>query len=244
MSISRDSRQAGITLIELIISMAVMLVITTMVLLGWFAMQSSYSYSTSSNVQRDDARQAMSRTQREIRDAEARPLPNTDPAIVRARPFWIEFSTTFNQAGNTDVGVTPRLVMYRLYSDKSIWRFMDTGGNGAISGVNLSPGTDDPSGWSTHEQVVGEGARLVLRNVVNYSRDPSDPTPLFLYTYYDNDGNLVTADHAYNWTVGGVGHNDRTSTTSVTVQVLDDLVPGHAPAAAELTMTAQLRNQR
>jgi type II secretory pathway pseudopilin PulG len=237
-------RQAGISLIELLVSMSVMLVITAMILLGWFALQDSYSYSTKSNVQRDDARQAMSRMQREIRDAEARPLPDTEPAIVRARPFWIEFSTTFNTSGASAVDSVPRLVMYRLYSDGTIWRFEDMNGDGdfdtAAGHVDLSPATDKPSGWSVDEQQEGEGARLVLRNVINYSQNPSSPTPLFLYTYYNDNGDLVTADHAYD-----VGTSmDRTNTIAVTIHILDDLVPGKAPVAADLRVTAQLRNQR
>jgi prepilin-type N-terminal cleavage/methylation domain-containing protein len=236
----RHTPQAGVSLIELLVSMSVMLVLTTMILLGWFALQKSYSYSTKSNVQRDDARGAMSRMQREIRDAEARPLPNTDPAIVRARAFWIEFSTTFNKAGNTAVDVVPRLVMYRLYKDGSVWRFEDTDGSGTITGVSLSPSPDDPDGWPLSEQTGGEGARLVLRNVVNFSQDPGNPTPLFLYTYYDDSGTLVTADHAYN---AGTSM-DRSNTIAVTIHVLDDLVPGKAPVAADLRVSAQLRNQR
>jgi type II secretory pathway pseudopilin PulG len=236
-----SERQAGISLIELIVSMSVMLVITAMILLGWFALQDSYSYSTRSNVQRDDARQALSRMQREIRDAEARPLPDTEPAIVRARPFWIEFSTTFNTASAMAVDSVPRLVMYRLYSDGTIWRYEDLNGDGDFGAdVDLNPATDKPSGWSVDEQAAGEGARLVLRNVINYSQNPSSPTPLFLYTYYDDNGTLVTADHAYNMGTS----MDRTNTIAVTIHILDDLVPGKAPVAADLRVTAQLRNQR
>jgi type II secretory pathway pseudopilin PulG len=231
--------QAGISLIELLVSMSVMLVLTVMILLGWFALQSSYSYSTNSNVQRDDARAAMSRMQREIRDAEAIPVPNTDPAIVRARPFWIEFSSTFNKAGNTAVDVIPRLVMYRLYSDGSVWRFEDSDGSGSIGGgLRMSPTPDNPNGWPLSEQTNGEGARLVLRNIVNFDQSPA--VPMFLYTYYDDSGNLVTADHAYN---AGTSM-DRTNTIAVTIHVLDDLVPGKAPVAADLRVSAQLRNQR
>ncbi len=223
--------------------MSVMTIITTMILMGWFALQSSYSYSTRSSKQRDDARQALSRMQREIRDGETRLLAS-DPVLSRARAFWVAFYTTFNRSGNTTSSLKPHMVMYRLYSDRTIWRFDDVNNNGAITGVTMNPIPDTPAGWPLSEQQTGEGATLMIRNVVNYAMNPSSPTPLFLYTYYDDSGNLVTADHAYNSTVGGTGLNDRTNTIAVTIRIIDDLVPGQAPIYADLQTTAQLRNQR
>ena len=138
MTITAHQRQRGMSLIELLAGIAIMSVVTTMILMGWFSLQKSYSYSVRSNVQRDSARQALSRMQREIRDAEARPLPNVDPAIYRARPFWVAVYTTFNVYKtasptpqlNTNAGLAPHMVMYRLYDDDEIWRFDDLNNNG------------------------------------------------------------------------------------------------------------------
>jgi type II secretory pathway component PulJ len=246
MAARHSGREAGISLIELVIGMAVMTVISTMILLGWFSLQRSYSYSLKSNDQRDSARQALSRMQREVRDAEARPLPNTEPAIYRARTYWTAVYTTFNESGNTTIGAPPHMVMYRLYDNGQIWRFEDLGNDGVVQGVDLSPSQDDPSGFDKHEIDVpgqwtgtGEGRRLYLSSVVNFSQTPH--TPLFRYMYYDDTGTLVTADHAYN-TTGG--HSDRSNTVAVIIRTLVDLVPGKTPVAADLQMTAQLRNQR
>lgn len=234
-------RQRGITLIELLIAMTIMTVVTTMVLMGWFALQQSYSYSASSNVQRDNARQALSRMQREIRDAQTPTAGSAaSAAISYAGPFSIVFYTTFNIAGNTSASLAPRMVMYRLYSDGTVWRFSDVNGGG-IAYVNTSPTTDYPSDsvwpWSVSEQQYGEGAQLVVNHVTNYSSSPGNPVPLFQYTYYDG-GNLVTAPSATNY------NDDLGNTIAVTVRMLVDLVPGHTPVSADLQTTAQLRNQR
>ena len=246
-------RQRGMSLVELVVGIAIMSLVSTMILMGWFSLQKSYSYSVKSNVQRDSARQALSRMQREIRDAEARPLPNVDPAIYRARTYWIAVYTTFNVYKtasptpqlNTDSGLAPHMVMYRLYSDGEIWRFDDLNNNGVIAGVNMDPSHDDPSGFNSAEQSTGEGAQLYLKYVTNYSADPAHPTPVFRYMYYDDSGTLVTEDHAYNWTDwSGVGHNDRSNTIAAIIRTLVDLVPGKAPVSADLETTAQIRNQR
>ena len=154
--------QEGLTLIELLVSIIILGIVSTMVLMSWFSLQNSYSYSINSNLQRDTARQALSRMEREIRDAQARPLPNTDPALYRARPYWIAFYSTFNQAGNTTPSLVPHMVMYRLYKDGTVWRFQDLDNNGTITGVNMDPGTDNPSGFNLTEQQHGRG-RSALR---------------------------------------------------------------------------------
>ena len=53
-----------------------------------------------------------------------------------------------------------------------------------------------PSAFSLNEQVNGEGATLLLTDVVNYA-DPADPVPLFDYNYYDSGGVLRSAHALY-----------------------------------------------
>lgn len=231
--------QEGLTLIELLVSIIILGIVSTMILMSWFSLQDSYSYSVNSNLQRDQARQALSRMQREIRDAQARPLPNTDPTLYRARPYWIAFYSTFNQSGNTTPSLIPHMVIYRLYKDGTIWRFQDLNNNGTITGVNMDPGTDNPSGFNLAEQQTGEGAQLYVRTIVNFSPDIGAPVTVFKYMYYDDSGALVTADHAYN-----SGSLDRTNTVAVVIHLLVDLNPKHSPVYADLQTTAQLRNQR
>lgn len=251
---SRDQR--GTTLVELLISMAIMGVISTMILLGWFALTRSYSFSVKNSDARDSARQAISRVQREVRDAQKPPqsyLTGTtssasDAIIYRARAYSITFSTSFKQAGNdvmdwasspspSAVQTTPRLVTYRLYSDGELWRFEDENLDGTIANVTVNESTtvSDPSHFSLAEQTNGEGARLILQNVVNYTAH-STPIPLFQYNYYNSDGTLESAD-----TLTGT---DRYDVIAVQIRILEDLNPERAPVYADLRSTAELRNSR
>lgn len=236
-------RQTGLTLIELLVGIVIMGIISTMLLVSWFALQGSYGYTVNSSEQRDSAAQALAHMQAEVRDAQAPAAPSAQSAIVAASPWWIEINTTFSTAGDTNPSQTPHLVLYRLYSDGTIWRYQDLDGNGVISGVDtsLTPGstTDNPSAYSTAEEKNGEGAQLILSNVTNYSANPSNPVPLFRYMYYDQTGALQVANSVSNAT-----YNDLANTVAVLIRVLDDLNPGHAPVSADLQVTAQLRNQR
>ena len=233
---SRNS-QSGLTLIELLIGIIISGILSTMLLMGWFSLSGSYAYSVNSNVQRDSARQALSRMQAEVRDSQAPAAPSTQPPLVAASPYWIEISTTFNTAGDVNPLQAPRLVMYRLYTDRTIWRFEDVGGSVGIEGVSTAPSTTPSS--ATGEQTAGEGARLMLKNVTNYLANPGSPVPLFRYMYYDQTGALKVAD-----SVSNAPYNDRSNTVAVLMHILEDVNPSHSPVYADLQVTAQLRNQR
>ncbi|MEI6502551.1 MAG: type II secretion system protein [Armatimonadota bacterium] len=243
MTATSRKRQEGVTLVELLVVMIVMGIVSTLLLVVWFSLQNSYAFTVTSNDQRDSARQALSRMQAEVRDAQAAASPSTQPALVIASPYWIEFTTTFNTAGNTVPTQAPRLVMYRLYFDRTIWRYVDSDGNGTITGVDTSqtPGSvaDTPANYSTAEETQGEGARLMLRNVTNCTAIPGNPVPLFRYMYYDQTGALLVANSVSNAT-----YNDRSNTAAVLIRILEDLNPNHSPQYADLQITAQLRNQR
>jgi type II secretory pathway pseudopilin PulG len=238
----RRHGQEGISLIELLVGMIVAAILTTMILGTWFALQGSFSYSMTSNFQREDARTALSRMQREIRDAEAL-SGNGEPALYRAHAYYVAFFTTFNKADNSAAGALPHLVAYRLYGDRTLWRFYDKDDNGAIGGdvAGISLGTvvptvDNPTGYNPNEQQTGEGATKVLSNIVNFTRS-GGPLPMFTYLYYDTAGVMQSPSLV-------TGTTNRTNTTAVTSRILEDLNPGHSPVYADLEVTSQLRNQR
>ena len=241
--------------------MSIMSVITAMLLMGWFALSRSWAFTTHSADARDSGRQAMQRLQREVRDAEKPPqaylgtnAPGAPDAILfRARAFWIAFSTTFNNAGNASAGWSgtaatpsqPHLVVYRLYSDRELWRFEDLGGVPGKIDTSQGPQFDmtsdyprspgNPTGYPETEQETGEGATLLLKDVVNLV-DTASPTELFAYNFYNSAGALDSSHK-----VTGI---DRATIIAVQLRLLVDLDPTRAPVFADLRGTAQLRNSR
>ena len=249
-----SSKERGISLVELLVAMSIMSVITAMLLMGWFSLSRSYGFTVHSADARDSARQAMQRLQREVRDAEKPPqLPQpypiaspSDAIIYRAAPYCIAFSTTFNDVGNSTAGWAsltpspsrPNLVVYRLYANEELWRFEDLDNNGVIANleIDLDETIQQPSDFKEIEQEDGEGARLVLTDVVNYT-NAAHRTPVFRYNYYDSNGDLKSSEPARYGT-------ERQSIIAVQLELMVDLNPSKAPVYADLRGTAQLRNAR
>jgi prepilin-type N-terminal cleavage/methylation domain-containing protein len=244
--------EAGVSLIELLVGIAIMSVISTMLLMGWFALSDSYSFSIKSADARDSGREALSRLQREIRDAQKPTIGSgtaSDAILYRARPYTIALFTSFNEAGNDTmdwsggiaVSTTPHLVVYRLYTDGEIWRFEDLDGDRVIdmtSGIFDMSGSTPPE-FQLSEQVNGEGASELVSDVVNWSLTPH--TPLFSYNVYGTDpvtGAVVLQTE--DLLIGA----DRYKAVAVNIDLLVDLNPARAPVYADLRATAQLRNNR
>lgn len=233
----RDQR--GITLTELLIGLIISAVLSVMVLSAWFALSRSASFSMNSNNARDSGRQAISRMAREIRDAQAR-SDSGEAAVARARPRWILITTTFNEAGNENPGMQPHLVLYRLYSDGEVWRFEDgPDANTTIGGVNVSVMWPENQNnvFNLDEQETGEGATLVLENVVNdIVLSGGTATPIFRYSRYLDNGTIDIQPVV-------TGTDNRNAIVAAEMRLLVDLNPQHSPVYADLVTTAQIRNQ-
>jgi hypothetical protein len=214
--------------------MTISLVISSLILVSWFALSGSYANTTKRGKTGDWARVTTARMVREIRDVEQPPPTIAEVGIVRARPYYVVLFTTFNEAGNTSAALPPRLVMYRLYSNGELWRFHDADGVNGIDNVNITLETSFPLA----ERTTGEGAQLMVSNVVNMSNPSTDsPTALLTYASYEDDGTLDTA-------IDVRGTTERAQIRAVEINLLLDMNPGKSPVYTHLRATAQLRNTR
>jgi type II secretory pathway pseudopilin PulG len=223
-----------VTLVELVATIAIMAIVSTLILITYFGLSSSYSYSVASSNARDSAREAIARMTREIRDAQF-PATGSEAAIYRARERWIALYTTFNLQGNADPGVPPRLVMYRLYSNSQIWRFADINGDGVIAGVDMNPTPDGV--FLLSEETAGEGRQLILDSVVDYGALTNPKVALFRYSYVNSSGVIVTDSYVYY-------PENRSQINNVQIHILVDVNPEHPPVYSDFQTSAQLRNQR
>jgi prepilin-type N-terminal cleavage/methylation domain-containing protein len=220
---SESGGQAGITLIELLVSISILAVVTTLVLGSWFALQSSFAHTSRSSQSREFARDAVTRMTQEIRDAQA---VGTDSAIVTAERFKIVFYSTYNQADNSNALSAPRQTAFVYVAsgeDKSgtIYRVVDanhTGVDDEIAGLPAS-------------------GRAVVGNVVNWSEpDSTLKTSVFRYSYYDPNSAVFQAADNVSTSSAGI--------REVHIRVLVDLNPGKSPVYMDLKTTAQPRNMR
>lgn len=212
--------QSGITLVELIIAMSIMGVLSTMILMVWFSLQSSYASSVQNAKQRDVARQGVWRMATEIRDAQG---IEGYPPVMSAGANSILIGTSFNNSGNSEQPTdasSPDASVHRVkfsYSedDKTIYRTEDANGNGNFAD-------------ETPVALVG--------NVVNGTVPDGGSTPLFRYSYYDTSGVLQTVD---SLTAAGI---DPARLLNVQIQALVDIKPNKSPTYMDLRTTVQPRN--
>lgn len=245
----RPSRQRGITLIELLISMTVLAVITSMILMVWFALQNSFAYSVDASHQREAARDAVSRMSVTIRDAQSASFSyvTTGPVavITKAEGSEIDFNTSYARSGNANIlpnagtsgnnnAVVQACFIYvpsdSNPSDGKIYYVVDTDNNGLSNELGVPGGTP----------VKG---RIIVDHVVNNARPVGNPTSVFTYTYFGDTVNPLTNDNIYQ-AKSVTGANNMSRIYSVQIHVLVDLNPGHAPAYMDLQSTAQPRNMR
>ena len=216
-----DSRgQQGITLVELLVAMSIMLVLSTMIVGTWITLTNAYSFTTRSDKQRDFARQAIDRMAREIRDAQ-QPLDGSTTAFTQAYPNEVRFYSTFNTAGAAEPESEPRLtrLVYKV-----------TNAADGVGGVYREfPGPDGE--FDTPGDNV---SRLLVDNVSNdgAGRD------LFTYWYFDSATN--TLEHS-NGTTTLV---DPSRIVEVEITMLVDLNPGKAPNYMDVSTKVQPRNVR
>lgn len=224
------ARQTGITLVELLVVMVILGIVTTMILGTWFALQSSFAYSSHASSARESARDSLTRMTREVRDAQG--YGGANP-ITRADRFLIVFYSTFNQANNSRTGTPPvqtAFVYLQSTSGKGgkIYRVLDKNANGVADEVG------DP----VDPAAVASNGSVIVDNVVNWW-EPSvtTQTSLFRYTYFADDTTFKTVD-----SMTGVASTARI--LSVQIRVLVDLNPNRAPVYMDLQTTAQPRNGR
>ncbi len=162
----RHAGQRGLTLVELLISMAIMGVISTMLLVVWFSLQDSYAFTSRSDKSREFARDAAARMTREIRDIQAQAGVNA-VVLAEADEFW--FYSAFNLPNQLPTD-KPRATRYTYDSaTNTIYRQRDRS-----TDANQSP--------------IDEPKVAVATNVVN---DEVSSTPVFTYVVYDGLGNQV-----------------------------------------------------
>lgn len=157
--------QAGLTLVELLVTMVILSVLTSMILVTWFALQNSFTDQARANEARDISREAMSRMVREIRDASSPGIQ----AVVYAEQERVSFYTTFNDPGASDGGFGTLLLTTFEYKE------------GPTNGVGRIVRYRDVDATPLD---LSDDRATVIADHVHYSGSP----PIFSYWYFDANG--------------------------------------------------------
>jgi len=217
-------REHGITLVELLVAMIVLGVVTTLLLVSWTSLQKSYAHSVKSNNARAEARDAMARMSREIRDAQPAAItsPPSSP-FTQAGPYEVTFYSAFNSSGvRADGSGMGALRLTRIY--------LDTSGGAAQKRIVWQRDTNDSGSFDGADRTI-----VLARDVVN-SSVPSvgSPTPVFTYGYRDASGEYQATTSVPSADLGTI--------VSVHIHLIVDANLVRAPAPADLQTTVLPRN--
>lgn len=212
--------QSGITLIELLVSIIVMGILSSMIIGTWISLSNAYSFNSHSNKQRDLARQAISRMSREIRDAQAPWTGVTRTAFKLVKSDEIQFYSTFNAVLAPDPSTRPQLTRFILRGG-TIYR-EKPGPNGMFDrGVDV--GVDDVS-----TPLVG----YVVNDSASVLKD------LFTYHYYVSSGLVSSNSRSYPV----VYPPSPGVVQAVGLNLYVDENPGRSPNYMDLNTTVKPRN--
>ena len=232
--------QDGITLIEALVSMIILVVITTMIIVGWANLQRASANALRTNQARASLRDAMSRVS--VRCARRSPLalPSTIASAVPvdllqvAEPMDVQFYSAFNADGaNSDgTGVeAPRLTRIWLDPDAhpAGWN-QDCGTLFWRRDTNDSDTIDD-----TGDQTVVL-ARNVANDILADTANGTAYTAVFRYGYRPAENDPV------EWTDNEDGTLDLTTIVAVSVRLIIDKKMDGQASYVDLSTTVRLRN--
>ncbi len=239
----RRGGQTGLTLIEVLVSLIILGIISTMLVMGWANLQRASATAMRTNHARASLRDAMSRISKELRGAQPTALPTTTatstpsplPLLTLAAPTEVRFYSAFNSAdANLDGSGTDALRLTRLW--------LDTG--------TVPPAPWNPNGRTLYWQrdMDGNGsftdpddrsiilARNVANEIVPNTLTGTSYTAVFTYGY------RPTKHDPVQWTDNQSGSLDLSSVVALAVRLVIDKKMGGTPNYADLTTTVRLRN--
>ena len=248
--------QAGLTLIEMLVSMIITAVIGTMLVGGWISLQRSYAFTRVTNSARATVRDALDRVSSEIRTAQP---PTADPLVKS--PFYLPTTPTspFSSGSPASACGPTTCVFYSAYNNFAVGE----GGGLALTGIT-PPSTSkmrltaiwlytDPS---TGEKILkltrdtnnngslsllaagGDRTMILARSVVNTAASVNRP----IFTYYFRDATTTSPtygqwSHASTLTSATVAN-----LRNVQIELVVDVNLSHTPTYVDVRTTVRPRN--
>ena len=235
--------QAGITLVELLISMIIMSIVTTMLIGAWISLQRAYATTSAKNTATANARFALDRISSEIRSAQGMTF-TPSPSPSTSTPFYpgatipyrcdandCVFYSAYNNplaAGSSGQFGRGQLLLTAIWLDtqgsqaqKTLWWERDTTGNGL----------GDP----------GNRKIKLASNVVNTAAVINKP--IFTYNVLDSSGNIIQTASLTSANVTATSTSANVaSLVSVQIEVITDANLLHTPTFVDLLTTVEPRN--
>ena len=225
----RARRQDGFTLMELLISLIIMSIVTTMLVGIWISLQGSFDFSQQDNTAATTGRTALDRVSSELRAAQPPTTAATNPfCLALTTPYVCDgydctFYSPYNNskaATQTNPNGTGQSILTSIYLDtsgttaqKKLYWVRDTNNNGVFD--------------------AGDQKILLANNVVNTAGNVNKP--IFQYILHATpNASFVPANSLSSGNVAQV--------VAVNVEVVIDANLAHKPTYVDLVSTVRPRN--
>ena len=233
--------QAGITLIELLITMIVLAIVSTMLIMGWINLQRASATVVRTDNARATGRDAMARISNELRACQptalptpsATNMPSSESPVTAASPHSVTFYSAYNSAaanpdGSGVAAVRPTRIRLDVATAQSApW-------NPACRTLYWE--RDMNSNGSFGDSV--DRSMVLARNIANLlvadATNGTSYTPVFRYAY--RSGGTV------QWTDNASSSLDLSTIVGIRVRLIVDTKMGGVPRYIDTTTTVRLRN--
>ena len=224
--------QDGYTLIELLVTMIIMVIVSTMLVMGWSSLQRAYSFTSVTNSARATARDALDRMSSEVRTSQP-------PTAAVNTQFYLPATPTYPYMCGPN-----SCVFYSAYNAASA---------GASGAGPAATGTTPPTSSSLRLTAIwlrtSDNALLWQRDMNNNGLDASDRTIVLakdcvnsaigraIFTYNLRDVTTGAYSHSSTLTSGNVA-----GLRSVRMELVIDANLAHTPTYVDLSTTVRPRN--
>ena len=222
------ARQAGFTLIEILISMIILAIVSTMLVGTWISLQRSFEFSQADNTAASSGRDSIDRVSSELRAAQPCALSPSTPFCVTNVAYpcdnWhVTFYSAYNNknaATASGSGGESAAILTSIYLDtsgatpqKNLWLWRDVNGNGLND--------------------AGDQNILLANNVVNSTL--SAPRKMFQYVL-DSTGTGVYT------TVDSLTAANAKAVVAVNIEIVIDANLKSRPTYVDFVSTVRPRN--
>lgn len=221
--------QAGFTLIEILISIIILAVVSTMLVGTWIALQRSFEFTQADNTAASTGRDTLDRVSSELRDAQpCAASPTTPFCLSLTTPYVCDgydctFYTPYNNANaqlNSGTGGQSATILTSIYLDTSgtqsqkklmMWR--DLNGDGVND--------------------AGDQTMQLANNVVNSAASVARP----IFTYV-----LDTANNGTYSKTNSLSSANARAVVAVNVEIVVDSNLNNRPTYVDFVSTVRPRN--
>jgi len=238
------TRQAGLSMIELLVSMIIVTIVGTMLVAGWISLQRSFAFAQAKNTARATARDVLERMSSELRGAQPTSVSTTPFNFVQppgiptmptvGGPYACVFYSAYNYnpASSSD---TVRLDGTGVNKLRLTALWLDTS---ALTAQKTLYWQRDTNGSDTLD--ASDRTIILARNVVNTAVSPTKN----VFTYFFRDGTTTPVTYSQSDSVTdtvGVA-NTVANLVSVQIEVVVDANLRHTPSYVDVKTTVRPRN--